>query len=241
MMRTTRWVLAAALLALFVTPMEAQDNFEVVGTYNGSYGPYIAEVDPSSFPNPGALPGNNRIDVYCVDYLHRIGIPEAWEVRYTQLSDASGIGTRTMWGQFGGFLPHPDEVQMRYTQAAWLASQFSKSETSEWKGIHYAMWHVFNGSVPSGDVSQLKDLDGNIVRYGSQYWLNEAQKGSNYGTVNMDYWYVITDKAVKTAYQDDGGQEYLTYVTPEPATIFLMGTGLVAVLGMTFVTRRSLG
>ena len=229
-MRTIRWVFAAALLALFVTPMEAQDNFEVYGTYAGSYGPYKARVlDPSGFPNPGGVPGFPNIDVYCVDYQHRIGLPERWTVRYTQVSDGSGLATRTMWGQFGGFTPSPAAVQLRYTQAAWLASQFWKNETSEWKGIHYAMWHVFNASTPSAE-------SGN-----SAWWLQQAQMASNYNTVNMDYWYVVTDVNVSSISDDGSGQEYLTYVTPEPATIFLMGTGLVAVLGMTLVTRRSLG
>jgi len=57
--------------------------------------------------------------------------------------------------------------------------------------------------------------------------------------MRWNYWQVVTD--MNTNSLTTGKQEYLTYVTPEPATIFLMGTGLVAVLGMTFITRRSLG
>ena len=234
-MRVLRLLVVVGILSMVTTPLAAQ-NFEIVGTYGSSYGPYKAWVDPSSFPNPGVLPGDNRIDVFCVDYLHRIYIGEEWNVHYTQVSDEAGINSQTMWGQYGDFswddefLPDVFTAQVRYQQAAWLATQFTMDNTGEWRDIHTAMWHVFNHSIPTDPWGD------------SEGWWTAARLASNYQTVNMDYWHVITPDGQEGVITDNRlGQEYLTYVTPEPATIFLMGTGLVAVLGMTFVTRRSLG
>ena len=125
-----------------------------------------------------------------------------------------------------------------YRAAAWLATQFAATATGPgnagWGSLHAAIWHLF---TPEPDW-QFNPAPGFVT---PDEWIARAFAAVE-GNPNIDFsnWYVVTD--VNTRGMHGGVQEFLTTnVVPEPATIFLMGTGLVAVLGMAIVMRRPLG
>lgn len=102
-----------------------------------------------------------------------------------------------------------------YRQAAWLSTQYALHPAAT-ADIQATIWNLFTvaaGAQPS-----------------SGFWLTQAQ--TNYGSLDYSSFLVVTD--VNRALESSA-QEFIV-VTPEPATIALLGTGLLVVFGAA--TRR---
>jgi hypothetical protein len=230
-MKALRALVLTLTLAVFAVTAEAQVEVTLTGAgstvYGGVYvGPYTASI-----------PGFASIDFYCNDFINSVRIGDTWNANMTSLG--SFIAEQTRFGQYYG-----NPALDRYKQAVWLTMQFgaftglpTATRGAAYGTIHEALWRTFTDDLALPNTSE---PNWNASYDGTSYaqWMTDAENADLSG-INWDYWYVVTD--VNTVDGVGGKQEYLTYVTPEPATIFLMGTGLVAVLGMTLVTRRSLG
>ena len=229
-MKLSKCVLVLALLAVVSAPASAQignpyglqddHNVQFVRSNWGTYwGPYTLNVfDPSGFANAGYAPGMNLIDAFCVDFNHHVWSGVTWEATFTPLSDLEGLLVNTLYGRTAGL--SPTELQLGYQRSAWLASQFALNSRDEGLYIHNALWHLWtdqpNGAPENG-------------------W-GELALQQNFVPDDYSDWYVVSDTRMER-------QEFLVRasVVPEPSTIILMGMGLVAVMGLTFVMRQSVG
>jgi len=157
-------VLFSSMLLVSVAlakPAAAQEQqtfkFTGVSGYTGFgyyVGPYYGQIL--------SVPGQPTIDLYCVDFLHRISMNQVWKGWMTPLSGNLQY-TRGGNGAYG-----------LYLRAAWLTQQYYKAPTSEIKHIQATIWNLFGGGpTPS-----------------SNYWLNLANQ--NYTSVNPNYFRVIT-------------------------------------------------
>jgi hypothetical protein len=213
-------VAAALAFAVLALPAQsaAQTRQVTLTGVNGVYA-HSVYIGPYYLSTPG-LP---TLDVICDDYLNGVHVGDTWRANFTNV--ASGVlgGTQlgqTRWGQtFGAAAPS------MYLRAIWLSRQFYSAPRAEWAGIHAAIWNTFTPGAPAWTEGAA--------------WLaraNAAQAEPGFIGDDLQYWYVVTD--VNTASGAGGRQEYLTYVTPEPGTVILLGTGVAGLLLFAGFVRR---
>jgi hypothetical protein len=119
--------------------------------------------------------------------------------------------------------------QTKYLMAAWLASQLP-THAADNAVINGTIWNLMStaGLILTGDATPTS-------------WLGQAS--ANYSSVNAADWVVVTDKIgymnqAGTFTVTGQGQEQIVNVTPEPATLLLLGTGLLTLMAAG-VLRRS--
>ncbi len=212
-----------------------QQNSQQIYVYAG--GSYRANFEINSpapyLPPHGTTAFGPTVDIFCVDFTHEAntGSYNAW---FTKLNDP---------------LTHTRSSVMKdYLKAAWLVQKMDAtpvSNQSQRADLHAAIWYMMSGE-PAGVYHS-----GSYTSAGFMSWIAMATQDYNDGSVNASQWTVVTDQCVSTIGHNGAGfgssaadncsQEFLTRnVTPEPATLILLGTGLAATLMLTGVLRRQI-
>ncbi|MCL4522311.1 MAG: PEP-CTERM sorting domain-containing protein [Acidobacteria bacterium] len=162
-----------------------------------------------------ATMNGSPVTLFCVDIANTVHWNQVWQANLSTITNGSNLSD-TRYGSL------PQGLAL-YQQAAWLISQFP-TNSSDYVNLQYALWNLFNPSL-APDSS------------GSNAWL--ALAAANFSSINFANFRVVTN--VAPVYLTGQVQEFIIIVppgqVPEPATLALFGTGLIAVA--TLVRRRT--
>jgi hypothetical protein len=229
-MKVARWLVPALAVAL-AAPVAAQYQSPQTVQFRSANGPHAfgTVVGPYRLQLMGE-PGQPTIDAFCVDFEHTVR--STWTANITGLSgDLSGTRQYAIYG-------NQAVTRARYQAAAWLAQQMMTQPQSSWWRYHGAIWYVTSGpTLTSSDAfyspfNALSSSNETAVRNLALQALN-----TGYATVESNSWAVITPT---NASYSGSSQEFITRnVVPEPASVILLGSGLL-VLGLV-AYRRSQG
>ncbi len=180
------------------------------GTY---YYPYTITV--SSLGN---------LTVACDDFVDHVDSGEtftAWQSTYADLSHALYNN-----GQ--------QAPSMQYDELAYLFTQLQPTpplNNTQNAALNYAMWELFDPSAINTDPTT-----GNSGVDSSQYWLTQAAS-YNYANFDTSRFVIFSPIPGDTAGWTAGQPQEFIGEVPEPATLALLGTGL---LFLAFLFRRRL-
>lgn len=190
-------LLVAALFVIGATTAAFADQAEV--NFAGLGG----QSQNGEYTYPYYLTINNgpQIPMICDDFLHSSNVGDTWLANLTNLGGGDMSNTR-----FGNLTA--------YQEAGFLLMQINGSDQNEWGNINFAVWKIFDpdvnmGGTPSGSL-------------GPDYWYDLALTTD---VSNFDFSGV--EIVTPTNAQDQNGDQEFMYLTPEPGTLMLIGSGLI--------------
>ena len=207
--RVTLFIIAAAMQ--LASPLHAQPvrfKFTDAGAGYNAFGVYIG-----TYGGTRGYGGANpyQVGLNCVDYFHEVMFGQEWDANISNLGSGDVSLTR-----------NPGSLSL-YREAAWLISNYS---TSNVQATQATLWNLFQnpGANWPSDPALLADAEA-------------PHPGFDFGQ-----FYVVTDVNAGGPNDSASVQEFLVFdssrtslettTASEPATMLLVGTGILGLGGV---------
>jgi len=231
MSRATKAFYSVLAGVLLLSVSAAADTIKLAGIGSNS------ENGIATVPYFLTINGGAQLKAMCDDYTHEVVVGETWSGHVYTYADLTANWQLTRAGATvangGAGLGSLGAVQTAYKELFWLFGQFQSNPNDPTaSNINLAAWAILDPA-----------LIGNSSKGWSsavQTWYNNALMSSNYNSVNTATFRIVTpndllDGAGTNPVQNSSPQEYI-YNTPEPGSLFLLGSGLLG-LG-SFIRRK---
>jgi len=187
------------------------------GNWQNGYPYQIVEVGGS----------DSVLNVMCDDYIHGGQPGDQWEANITDLGTGNITLTRF------NTLPGTTSLYALglYDAAGWILLETEDEQQSQWREMNDAVWTIFDPSAPCDSTCQawisaarsaIRGLPQNY--FNDVYIVTPVDQHDPDPNSIQEFMYIGENS---TAGADD-------QTTPEPGTLILMGTGLLAVFGRRF-------
>jgi hypothetical protein len=166
----------------------------------------------AGYPYTATINGGPLVPVMCDDWEHGGLSGQTWQANYTNLG-TSNLSLVRFNMQMGNTTLTPLDL---YHEVGWLLLETEVTPPSNWTDINSAVWYIFDQNTQ--------------LTQGAPYWLNQAYQEYLKGFPGVNFYDVAIYTPVNQYDTDPNGPQELLQIVPEPGTLALLGSGVLALL-----------